>query len=332
VSFAPTPARDPLRRSLPADLAACLAPLGAPFRFETNDAGILELCRRDYGRYEPATTSGGLSAYTVRLLVDPSFDEAPPWPEPVFRGRGELFYVAVGRQSVAVADLARGSAAGFLAPALARDRALVGRTFLDCLVLTLLTHGSAACRSYVHAAAVARDGGGILLSGPSGSGKSTLALACLRRGFDLVADDVVYVEDGPELRAWGKPWRLRFLPEAVAHFPELASVPDVRGDGEDSLELEVESLFPGRVRPRCDPRAVVFLERSSGRPRLVEVGRERAIALLARDLLDDAPAVLERHARAWRRLVERGAYRLESGDHPESAAELLERHVARGRG
>ncbi len=43
---------------------------------------------------------------------------------------------------------------------------------------------------------VARDGAGVLLLGPSGAGKSDLALRLLARGFDLVADDQVVVEDG----------------------------------------------------------------------------------------------------------------------------------------
>lgn len=43
---------------------------------------------------------------------------------------------------------------------------------------------------------VAREGAGVLLLGPSGAGKSDLALRLLARGFDLVADDQVVIEDG----------------------------------------------------------------------------------------------------------------------------------------
>jgi HPr kinase/phosphorylase len=43
---------------------------------------------------------------------------------------------------------------------------------------------------------VSRDGDGVLLIGPSGSGKSDLALRLLGRGFSLVADDRVDIEDG----------------------------------------------------------------------------------------------------------------------------------------
>jgi HPr kinase/phosphorylase len=48
----------------------------------------------------------------------------------------------------------------------------------------------------IHASCAARDGAGVLLLGPPGSGKSDLALRLLDRGFMLVADDRVEVEDG----------------------------------------------------------------------------------------------------------------------------------------
>ena len=48
----------------------------------------------------------------------------------------------------------------------------------------------------VHGSCVSRDGDGVLLLGPSGSGKSDLALRLIGRGFKLVADDRVDIEDG----------------------------------------------------------------------------------------------------------------------------------------
>ena len=48
----------------------------------------------------------------------------------------------------------------------------------------------------LHASCAARDAHGVLLLGPAGSGKSDLLIRLLDRGFALVADDRVEVEDG----------------------------------------------------------------------------------------------------------------------------------------
>jgi HPr kinase/phosphorylase len=48
----------------------------------------------------------------------------------------------------------------------------------------------------IHASCAARDGAGVLLLGPPGSGKSDLVLRLLDRGFTLVADDRVEIENG----------------------------------------------------------------------------------------------------------------------------------------
>ena len=66
----------------------------------------------------------------------------------------------------------------------------------------------------MHGSCVAKDGDAILLVGPSGSGKSDLALRLLSRGFELVADDQVDINDG------------------IASSPaELAGLLEVRGLG-----------------------------------------------------------------------------------------------------
>ena len=48
----------------------------------------------------------------------------------------------------------------------------------------------------VHGSCVSRDGEAVLVTGPPGSGKSDLVLRLLTRGFLLVADDQVDIQDG----------------------------------------------------------------------------------------------------------------------------------------
>ena len=48
----------------------------------------------------------------------------------------------------------------------------------------------------VHASCAALDGAAVLITGAPGAGKSDLLLRLIDRGFSLVADDQVLVEDG----------------------------------------------------------------------------------------------------------------------------------------
>jgi HPr kinase/phosphorylase len=129
----------------------------------------------------------------------------------------------------------------------------------------------------VHGTCVAREGAGVLLLGPAGAGKSDLALRLLSRGFDLVADDQVLIEDGAarppallagllEVRGLGilrvphaAPARLALavelgvserLPEARQHqelaLPLVRVVPDV-ASAPERVTLALDCAL-GRVR------------------------------------------------------------------------------------
>jgi len=316
--------RDPLHWGMRADRIEDFSPLGGSMRLLTNSEAILEACRTSFGKYEAGLEDRSEPSITLGLYVDPGFDASPPWPDPVFRANGSLFYVSAGRQNTAVADLETGRATGFLSPAMAADGPMVRRTFLDCLVLTLLTHGRRGPYTYVHASAVSRDGAGILFSGPSGSGKSTLAYACARAGFSFVTDDVAYLKRSQgALTAWGRPWRLRMTQSGLGLFPELAGLRRDAGPAEAVLELDLDGLLPGRCLPACDPVAVFFLSRTAGDSRYQSVDEAGAMRLISRDMVYELPEALARHRRHWRELVRRGAYLLSCGPDLASLVALL---------
>jgi len=72
-----------------------------------------------------------------------------------------------------------------------------------------------AAARQLHASVVAKGDEGVILLGPSGAGKSELALLLLERGFTLVADDRVVLEE----EGWAGPPA------------ELAGLLEVRGLG-----------------------------------------------------------------------------------------------------
>jgi hypothetical protein len=96
----------------------------------------------------------------------------------------------------------------------------------DAIVAGVIAALSAAGVLAIHAGVVARDDRAILIAGRSGRGKTTLVLGLLRRGFDLLSDELALI--GPDQRTvLAYPRGLHIRPQALELFPELAFLADV---------------------------------------------------------------------------------------------------------
>jgi hypothetical protein len=310
---------DPLYRALPIRFRKPFAPLGQIVQVESNEAAVIEAANQSFGRYgEPATA--GPPAMVIQLFVDPDAHDHGPWPVPVYRARQHLFHIACNL-SFAIADLRTGSAVGFISREMLRDRSFFRNTFLECLFHVLAVHQSL---TPVHCAAVAVKHRGALICGISGAGKTTLAYACAKAGMQIVSDDVVHLEWSSRLQQlilWGNPWQLRLLPEACELFPELSDKPpQLRSDHEWYLEVDVAREFPQQAQERCEPAALIFLERA---PEVTLECRPMdpglAFQSLKRDIVLDEDSIISRHYDVLSRLVQTGAYTLRYSGRPDSA-------------
>jgi HPr kinase/phosphorylase len=102
----------------------------------------------------------------------------------------------------------------------------------------------------IHASCASRTGDGVLLIGPPGAGKSDLLLRLLARGFDLVADDQVDIEEG-----------------VARPLPGLAGL------------LEVRGLGIVRLPHVCSARLALLVELSRATTRLPAPTRDEAFNL-----------------------------------------------------
>lgn len=323
---------DPLLRSLEVTHRASFYPLGFRLDIETNDPRVLECAESSYGIFgkghkagvgfkpAPANAQSQAAALRMRLVRAPEASAVPPWPAPAYRAWGDLFAIVCGPENFLTADLARREAMGFFSPAMLDDREFFRWTFLDCATYVLLVWHHF---TPIHAACVVRDGRGICLCGPAGAGKTSLAYACLRAGYQLLGDDVVYLlrsEHQPLLR--GNPSRLHFPVSARQLFPELEQIPPaIRRDGNQFLAVRTEQWRPGQSVTQAEAVAVVFLER--GKPASLESVEAGVAHRLLFDALplDDEKTMAE-HSRAIERLLQAGAYRLRYST-PEQALQHL---------
>lgn len=328
----------------PAPLVARFGLLAERLDVRTNDRRVLAAAEASFGRFAVPASGEPL---VLRLVVDRTTGRPDPAGEPtttldardlVHDSAGHLLSIDLGSAGRAVIDVKTGFATGTVSDALAGQTDLLRYAFVEAMALAMLTGG----RGYVpvHASCIVRDGLGVILQAPAGAGKSTLALACARRGWGLLAEDVVFVRpvdgegdhgpggDGP-LEVWGLPWTQRLMPDAPRFFPELAgSTARVQASGERKLEVDLDVHSPGAATPRALAGPVVLLARDSGGP-------TRAEWLSALD----APAVVEvlwpweggwtaAHQRAAERLLDGGLIRLHVNGTPDEAVDALEAILA----
>jgi hypothetical protein len=301
--------------------------MGETLLFQTNSTALLEAADEAFGRF-PLPNPVPDHPLVLRLFVNTAASDAagPPAdsaPRPVFHIQRHIFSLTVGSDSLGITDMDQGFACGYISPRIAPDRAFLRYTFIEGLGYPMLS-----TRGYIpiHAACVVKDGIAVILQASAGTGKSTLAYACLKRGYQLLAEDVVHVKiGGPQLQLWGAPWKFHLLPDAKIFFPELAGFqPRLQMNGEWKLEMDLENHFPGSPVVCAGPGPVVMLRRGqSGETRLEHLDPETAHRNFE-VLWPWDSGWMDHHEREITQLISNGAYALHMNGSPDETVDLLD--------
>ena len=186
----------------------------------------------------------------------------------------------------------------------------------------------------LHAGGVSRNNRGILFVAPAGFGKTSLTLSMLRRGYEFLSDDSVFIRmnsvNTPEVISF--PEEVKVLEDSLAFFDELHFLrsSSIR-EGSDKYTFRIDTLYPGCIRTRVEPGLIAFLEKGE---RCVTEEISKKIALqkvFAQMSLPRAnSAVLRDYFNVMQLLVKTTpCMSLVLGRNPHEAPELLERHGAR---
>jgi len=314
-----------LREAPPTQLGGRYVAAGATLAIVTNSESILEAAGKTF---VPAADSNVPAQVIMRLWVDSAARARPPWPPPYFRGLDHLVYAGFDSENALLVDLAKRRAIGRFSPAMATDLNYWNRVVLPALFGII---SPSVGITALHCACIARHGNALLLAGTSGSGKSTLSLALAQNGFNFLSDDWTYFSRrGSQLLAWNSKSRLKLLPDAREHFPELAALePGISVNGELAYEVDPEEVFGVHRSEHAEPRWVLFLERQENAELTVlEVPSAEAAMRLGADLeylpaaLCDAGLLLEETVR---NLSTRRCWVLRYGGNPHAIAQALSR-------
>lgn len=179
----------------------------------------------------------------------------------------------------------------------------------------------------LHAAAVGRTEGGVLLVGAGGSGKSTCALSCLTSDLLFAGDDYVAVELRPEPRVLSLFSSGKLEPGHSALLPHLPS-PSFAGDGamEEKSVFYVAEQFPDRMCRGFPLRAIVAPRVHGTEPQVSQRGPAQVLAALAPStLLQLVPARQEALSAMAALLADIPAFGLEVGGPTELLPPTIER-------
>ena len=309
---------DPLGYHEALPLTQRFYPLGCAVDLSTNSSDVLETAHARWSGHDPVFDEHPV-AFSV--VVAPGDAGAPP-PVPTFRARDHLVILAADSAHFGCCDLAAASVACWVAEDTARKPSYLSYHYLDPLILLLL---SDRCFTPIHAGCVARNGRGILLAAGASAGKSCLSYACARAGWTLVSDDAGYmIRDDPDQRVLGRPRFLRFEFSADQLFPELRDLLVAEAaTGADVANIDSNLLAGIETATECQAESVVFLERQAGMTAtLTEVDEEAALKRLLAELPMAAEATRTAQVTSLRKLLKKGAYRL-NYDRPEDAAAKL---------
>lgn len=329
------PPDDPTLAHTPVTHASWHRAIGLTLRFETNDARIQQASRDSFGpRID--IDSGTEPDALIRIFVH-HVDEEPGFHprQPLVRAYDGAFWIAASRSSVVSGNVHTGSAMGFVSETIASNPDYLRTSIVQP---TFLQIAQAQTLVAVHSACLALNGRAVMLRGESGTGKSTLAYAAIRRGYSLIAEDVIFVRSRSgqtqgrispdDIELHGLPWTIHLLPDAGSLFPELAHVPVIeRPDGRVKLRIALDDHAPGQTLAHASLGPLVFVSRSQHTaPRLTRLTRAGALTRL------DATSIhYERDANTshaiWDAFLSHPAYLLETSDNPHANAAMLDETV-----
>jgi hypothetical protein len=325
----PTPKRReprlPLRSRLVHSLE--LPVLGLPVLFESNEQQVIEAVDEAFGTWrgtpQAEQINGGPSSrgnqgppLSVRITVRD--DRAFPGGRlrHVVPDATRLFVSSA--DAVGYCSAASRRAVAGVSRQLIEDREQFRIGVLEALTLGLLTRCD---RQPLHAAAVVRDVAALLLVGPSGAGKSTLALAAADAGLAVMAEDIVFLQSRPHIRAWGMAGfvRVRACPDQPARHPDSIGQ-RIGDDGKIRVRLDHDSARP--AMPMADRIIVCVLADRRPEPTLQRITGPEAMAAI-----DFGTAGFHVFAGSIRPVLQRltgsGAWRLHTGPCAAASIPLL---------
>ena len=112
----------------------------------------------------------------------------------------------------------------------------------------------------IHAAALERNGRGVMIPGMSGSGKTTCCVSLIRAGYRCLSDDKPFLrENGSGIELLAFPERIDVTERTISFFPELgAALQGTLKTGYRKKQFHAEAFYPGSTAQAAQPALILF--------------------------------------------------------------------------
>lgn len=300
--------------------------LGQPVKFRSNHKLVIEhtssVMRHWY------TLPEFLHEKSRGLIVDiiiQGLDRDIPVPD-IYdfhcRIRGDLRLAGCGK-NLLYSDRKTGRALAFVTSDLLQNKSAFSWFVIEPLALFLVNTSRWVT---FHSSAVTKNGKALAFMGNSGAGKSTLAYACLRRGFNLLSEDVIYVDLESDSRIWGNATTVNLMPDTIKLFPELENrKPQVRPNGKLKITIPVSEIKNCSPALQTQSIIVCLIEpnHNNSDSMLEPISPELIRKTIISNLEPGFDLYAEYIPAALQRLLKNTAYRLRVGHDLAAATDIL---------
>jgi hypothetical protein len=222
----------------------------------------------------------------------------------IFARHGGVNYYALPPMAGAAYAIGEGRAVGQVNPGHDATDWQLTHLFLLIVLLEML-RGQGLF--WLHASCVAREGRGALFVGQTRSGKTTTAINLALHGFDILAEDRVFVRPGGGgATVYGFPLDVAVTPQTVNLLPELAAYLDDQTGARVKRRLPIDEVFADRLAASCTPTLLMFprVERIPATFTRLISRADALRRLLPNSMLASQPGVAGQHFAAISALVE----------------------------
>jgi hypothetical protein len=138
---------------------------------------------------------------------------------------------------------------------------------------------------FIHASALVKGEGGILIVGPADSGKSTIAISLVREGFRLLADDSpLLTSENSNIKALSFIEKVKIKSKLISFFPELNSLIAKQNGTKLRVSFCAEKFYKRAIAQTCIPRLIIFPQCiNKGKIKTQPISKKEALTNLLKD-------------------------------------------------